>query len=141
MTNSLKGSQSTTIPTSGSVSCKGHTKKASHSVIHSVSKEPPSSVEKGHLKTTVSASVSSKDTPSATKEPLSSVVPVIIALPATITSSGEPYPYSPSPEKKKIATLKRSRSNPLIGFSSSNTTSSVPQGPLLSAEECLSKIQ
>lgn len=39
--------------------------------------------------------------------------PVIIALPATITPSGEPYPYSP-PVSTKKASLKRSRSNPTL---------------------------
>ncbi|CAH2066352.1 unnamed protein product, partial [Thlaspi arvense] len=43
-------------------------------------------------------------------------VPVVIALPATITPTGEPYPYSP-PENEKKATLKRSRSNPSLNTS------------------------
>lgn len=41
-------------------------------------------------------------------------LPLIVVLPATITPSGLPYPHSPPPDRRKIITLKRSRSHPSL---------------------------
>ncbi|CAA7014940.1 unnamed protein product [Microthlaspi erraticum] len=75
-------------------------------------------------------SPTTKKSTSLPSSPKKSHVPsIIIALPATFTATGEPYPYSPPlpPLPQKKASLKRSRSNPSLFSPFTLKVSSVSQ--------------